>query len=176
MLRSPSGEQTRAWEESSTVSTRTRIYLDIDGVLNVMGVRRGPAGWPGGWTSSQVGYTQVTVSRAMLGAVFRLPADEIVWCTTWEEDADRLFAAALELPRGLRHLPLGQQDKLPALGGDLRQRPVARFVVVDDAVGDQDPIDAIGRDCDAAGLGVRPRMDLGLSAADVAQICRFLAG
>lgn len=151
----------------------SRLYLDIDGVLNVAHLRTACDDWDD-WQRVPVGYAPVVTSPVMLASLFALPVDEIVWATTWESDADRLFAAALGITRGLRHLPLADGWKGQAIVDDLRHRPVDRFVWIDDAEADQPNRDWITARVAASGLTVRPHPGQGVTREHLAAIERFL--
>lgn len=58
------------------------LFLDIDGVLNALG---GQTDWDDTFTIDLPPY-RLALSRQMADAINALDAD-IVWCTTWQDDA-----------------------------------------------------------------------------------------
>jgi hypothetical protein len=76
------------------------LLLDVDGVLNA--ARRDP---PEGWRRGTYGGCVMTWDPTVTARLRELHESgrvEIQWLTTWAEDADRLLAEPMGLPRGLR--------------------------------------------------------------------------
>src|SRR3954464_3174252 len=76
------------------------LLLDVDGVLNAMRWEL-PPGWEQGTFNGFVLSWDPTIT-ARLRALHESGRVEIQWLTTWAENADRLLAEPLGLPRGLR--------------------------------------------------------------------------
>ncbi|MEX5718573.1 HAD domain-containing protein [Geodermatophilus maliterrae] len=83
-------------------STRDRpiLLLDVDGVLNAAR-RELREGWERGVFNGFVLSWDPTVT-ARLRELHESGRVEIQWLTTWTTDADRLLAAPMGLPRGLK--------------------------------------------------------------------------
>src|SRR5919112_4069774 len=94
------------------------LLLDVDGVLNAMRWEL-PPGWRQGTFNGYVLSWDPTVI-ARLRALHDSGRVEIQWLTTWAENADRLLAEPMGLPRGLKtHAPTGAAPTgfLGPLGG-----------------------------------------------------------
>ena len=76
------------------------LLLDVDGVLNAPRMDL-PPGWERGRFNGFVLSWNPTVT-ARLRALHDAGRVEIQWLTTWTQDADRLLAEPMGLPRGLR--------------------------------------------------------------------------
>lgn len=76
------------------------LLLDVDGVLNAPRTDL-PEGWQQGRFNGFVLSWDPTVT-ARLRELHETGRVEIQWLTTWAEDADRLLAEPMGLPRGLR--------------------------------------------------------------------------
>jgi hypothetical protein len=124
--------------------------LDVDGVLNAPRFDL-PAGWERGRFNGFVLSWDPTVT-ARLRALHESGRVEIQWLTTWAEDADRLLAEPMGLPRGLRvHArdgvgptgyagPLGGASgwwKLAAARAVAAASPGRRIVWIDDDLADR---------------------------------------
>lgn len=111
--------------------TRPLLLLDVDGVLNPLGVREAP-----GFMPYQIGGMRVLLSRdhgrwlTTLEDLF-----DLTWATSWERDAD-LIAERIGLPRGLPVITFtGQSEwtvKLPDIVRHVGDRALAW---VDDQLG-----------------------------------------
>jgi hypothetical protein len=95
------------------------LLLDVDGVLNAR--RRDP---PEEWRQGRFSGYRFAWDPTVTARLRRLHESgrvEIQWLTTWAEDADRLLAEPLGIPRGLRtHArpgvgPTGYSGRLPVL-------------------------------------------------------------
>jgi hypothetical protein len=75
------------------------LLLDVDGVLNAARLDK-PDGWQRGTYGGFVMTWDPTVT-ARLRELHESGRVEIQWLTTWAEDADRLLAEPMGLPRGL---------------------------------------------------------------------------
>ena len=111
---------------------RPLLLLDVDGVLNPLGVREAP-----GFTAHRVGGMTVLLSPAH-GRWLTALADrfDLVWATSWEQDADLLIADLVGIPRGLPFITFTNQSgwtaKLPDVDRYVGDRAVAW---VDDQLG-----------------------------------------
>jgi hypothetical protein len=101
-----------ASDTSGPEATKPLLLLDIDGVLNPLGVRNAP-----GFVACDLGGMRVLLNPdhgrwlRSLAAAF-----DLTWATSWERDAD-LIAERIGLPVGLPYVAFnGQEDwtiKLP---------------------------------------------------------------
>ncbi len=79
---------------------RPIVLLDVDGVLNALQPDL-PDGWRRGLVNGYIISWDPSVT-ARLRAWHDSGLVELHWLTTWTEDADRLLAEPMGLPRGLR--------------------------------------------------------------------------
>jgi hypothetical protein len=104
------------------VVDRPLLLLDVDGVLNPWLMPRLPAGYQ----EHRIGQFDVVLAGWHGPALLRLCRDaglELVWATTWEEDANREIAPRVGLPADLPWIPFKAQEvdlftetrKLPAV-------------------------------------------------------------
>src|SRR5689334_2383859 len=78
------------------------LLIDVDGVLSLYGTGDGDL------VGVLVDGVPHLLSRDAAAALRGVAAGfECVWCTGWEERADEYLPAALDLPRGWAHVPLG---------------------------------------------------------------------
>lgn len=128
------------------------LLLDVDGVLNAPRAEL-PAGWRRGRFNGFLLSWNPTVTARLRG-LHEAGRVEIQWLTTWAEDADRLLAEPMGLPRGLRvHArhgiaptgysgPLGGASgwwKLAAARAVARAEPARPIVWIDDDLADPAP-------------------------------------
>ena len=85
------------------------LLLDVDGVLNAVQFDL-PAGWRRGTFNGFVLSWDPTVT-ARLRDLHESGRVELQWLTTWTENADKLLAEPMGLPRGLR--THDREDVLP---------------------------------------------------------------
>jgi hypothetical protein len=90
------------------------LLLDVDGVLNAMRWEL-PPGWEQGMFNGYVLSWDPTIT-ARLRELHESGRVEIQWLTTWAENADRLLAEPLGLPRGLRERSGGRATPTGFLG------------------------------------------------------------
>jgi HAD domain in Swiss Army Knife RNA repair proteins len=76
------------------------LLLDVDGVLNVL--RHDPPEWWQHGTFDGYRFAWDPTVTERLRKLHESGQVEIQWLTTWAEDADRLLAEPLGIPRGLR--------------------------------------------------------------------------
>jgi hypothetical protein len=111
-----------------TESAKPLLLIDIDGVLNPHvgpGIEAGPE------FEVHAIHNQIVRLNRMHGAWLHslLAAYDLVWATTWEEDANRLIAPAIGAPDDLPVISFPDRDslgwtwKLPAVRGYVQNRP-----------------------------------------------------
>lgn len=127
---------------------KTRIYLDVDGVLNA-----DLSGSKDHWQESATGAAiadgrsyQITWAPELIRRLSALDDVEIVWCTTWRTDATKSLADLLGFGHNFRVLhpdsdPEAElpympsiQWKIPAILADLEENPVGGIIHIDDEV------------------------------------------
>jgi len=97
------------------------LLLDVDGVLNAV-LFDLPEGWQRGIYNGFVLSWDPTVT-ARLRDLHESGRVEIQWLTTWTENADKLLAGPMGLPRGLKThsrddvLPTGFEGELRGISG-----------------------------------------------------------
>ena len=126
------------------------LLLDVDGVLNAVQVEL-PDGWRRGTYNGFVLSWDPTVT-ARLRDLHESGRVELQWLTTWTENADKLLAEPMGLPRGLRThsrddvLPTGFAGlfrglsgwwKLAAARAVAEAEPGRRIVWIDDDLAEQ---------------------------------------
>ena len=126
------------------------LLLDVDGVLNAVQPDL-PAGWRRGTYNGFVLSWDPTVT-ARLRKLHESGRVELQWLTTWTENADRLLAEPMGLPRGLRThsrddvLPTGFVGELRGISGWWKlaaaravadAEPGRRIVWIDDDLAEQ---------------------------------------
>ena len=126
------------------------LLLDVDGVLNAVQVEL-PDGWRRGTYNGFVLSWDPTVT-ARLRDLHEAGRVELQWLTTWTENADKLLAEPMGLPRGLRThsrddvLPTGFEGlfrglsgwwKLAAARAVAEAEPGRRIVWIDDDLAEQ---------------------------------------
>lgn len=82
----------------ATPAPRVRILLDVDGVLNAMKTKG--QHW-NDWRSATIGKFQIDWSETVAMAIRDLadtPGVEVMWLTTWEDDANEEISPRLGLP------------------------------------------------------------------------------
>src|ERR671921_2514244 len=96
---------------------RPILLLDVDGVLNAPR-RKLPEGWrQGTFNGFRLSWDPTVTAR--LREMHESGRVEIQWLTTWAENADKLLAEPMGLPRGLR--THAREDVLPTgLEGEFR--------------------------------------------------------
>jgi hypothetical protein len=100
------------------------LLVDVDGVVSLFGFDHAdpPAVCPvmvdgtPHWISAGAGARLLRLARTY----------ECVWCTGWEERAEEHLPRLLGLPRGWRHLDLGEGWKIAAIDATVpSERPLA---------------------------------------------------
>ncbi len=149
------------------------LLLDVDGVLNPLGLQP-PDLIPEGFVAHRLAGLRVLLAPVHgvwlreLSAVF-----DLVWATSWEQDANRLIAPLLGLPKFLPVITFGADQtgwtvKLPAVAAFAADRAVAW---VDDRFGDDEEAWASARP--APTLLVRTDHSVGITRAVVDQLWTF---
>jgi hypothetical protein len=111
------------------VSREALALIDVDGVLNP----HGSAACPPGYIEHELFPGELVRVRPEHGAMLLRLAERytLVWATYWEDEANRLLAPLLGLPR-LPVIPCagppgGGQDKLLGIAPWVADRPVVWF-------------------------------------------------
>jgi len=152
---------------------RTRLYLDVDGVLN--------AQMPMGWGRLGNGYARVDGveykirwAPAMIDALRSLDV-ELVWCTTWRDNAKVSLAPLIGWGEHGRVLHPWEEDvwpsidwKFPAIQDDQKASP-SRFIWIDDE------IESKMRDAFHEALVIKTNDRIGISTAQMQDIRDYLA-
>lgn len=160
---------------------RPRLYLDVDGVLNVLapeGADPGTDTWDDLTLHEQVpshaGAFDLRLSRSMVAEIAALEAD-VAWLTTWRADAVAQVAPLVDAPDwpwlDWRH------DKAEAVVADLRQQP-RPFVWVDDMAATRHDVHVVASQLDVplpVHLLLRPSPTVGLRPSDLERIRGFVA-
>jgi len=146
------------------------LLLDIDGVLNPLGVREAP-----GYTAHRIAGLPVLLNpRHGLWLTELAEAFDVTWASSWERDAD-LIARHVGLPIGLPFVEFTDQSgwtvKLPAVARYVGGRAVAW---VDDVFGPEDHAWAAARA--ARTLLVQADHRVGLTLEHVQRLQRFADG
>jgi len=174
--------------------SKTRISMDIDGVLNVDPPNGAlPPHWPEeSWRINQIaclpsrGFAvRVTYSTAAMDAlrtIEALPGVDVWWCTTWEEYAHAEFAPVVGIGGGWMYVEKGSQPvdvdwwKAAAVRGALDEG--YRVVWLDDEIGDwvrdADP-DETAWLGDLNALAICPSPWTGILPEHIGAIKRFVA-
>ena len=163
------------------------LLLDVDGVLNAA-LMDLPEGWQRGTYNGFVLSWDPTVT-ARLREWHESGRVELQWLTTWTENADRLLAGPMGLPRGLRThgredvLPTGFSGrfggapgwwKLAAARAVVEAEPGRRIVWIDDDLADQADDTREWLAGNAHVLVVAPDLYVGLTHAELDQVEAWL--
>lgn len=152
---------------------KTRLYLDVDGVIN--------AQMPFGWGRLQNGHAagyKIRWAPRMVEALAELDVD-LCWATTWKQHAATEIGPLISFGEGARHLieianPYGDSYgwsidwKFPAVIDDQYWKP-SPFIWLDDEI-EQKHIDQFPH---ALVLPINPRT--GISPKDVEQMREYVA-
>ena len=162
------------------------LLLDVDGVLNAMDPTL-PDGWQRGRFNGYVLSWDPTVT-ARLRDWHESGRVEVQWLTTWTEDADRLLAEPMGLPRGLHtHVRsaaptgfagrFGSQPgwwKLAAAREVAQLEPGRRIVWIDDDLADRAADTGEWLAANPQVLVVAPELFRGLTHAELDEVERWL--
>lgn len=165
------------------------LLLDVDGVLNAVQMDL-PTGWRREIYNGFVLSWDPTVT-ARLHGLHESGRVELQWLTTWTENADRLLAEPMGLPRGLR--THGREDVAPTgFGGEFRgisrwwklaaaravvaAEPGRRIVWIDDDLAEQAEDTGEWLAAHAHVLVVAPDLVTGLTHAELDRVEAWLAG
>ncbi|TFV87399.1 HAD domain-containing protein [Blastococcus sp. CT_GayMR16] len=164
------------------------LLLDVDGVLNAVCLDL-PEGWQRGTYNGFVLSWDPTVT-ARLRALHESGRVELQWLTTWTENADKLLAEPMGLPRGLRThgredvLPTGFEGerrgisgwwKLAAARALAEAEPGRRIVWIDDDLAEQAADTSEWLAANAHVLVVAPDFFVGLTHAELDRVEAWLA-
>jgi hypothetical protein len=156
---------------SSTLESRPLLFLDVDGVIGRFGVQAEGRGR----RIERTGYLPLDVDERIAGWLRSLDeAFEVVWATSWFEDANGILPAlGLELSWPVL---AWTERKLPEILELAGERP---FAWVDDDV--QRELDQLRDRGEAPNLGerrllIRPDPARGLTESHVEELLAFAAG
>lgn len=143
------------------------LFLDVDGVVNACDPTLPLQ--PGTETIKRKGYL-IVLQPWLRGCLLRLHEYfEVVWCTTWREEAEPCFAEVLGLPGKRDYVKWGNL-KLPALVAYAGDRPWA--FVDDDAKWELSQLHP-AFDMMPDSLIVTPDVKVGLTEEQTEQLLRF---
>lgn len=159
--------------------SRARLYLDVDGVINAsqaMGwgkLKKGPAR-SGGMT------WRITWAPAMIEELRQLDV-ELVWTTTWRDDALKSIAPLIgwgEHGRVLHPIaPPGNQPsiywKVVSVAQDQRESKTP-FIWIDDELTDLEPHEFVGLTPRPTALLLSPNPLTGISPRHISKIKNWL--
>ena len=163
------------------------LLLDVDGVLNAVQPDL-PAGWRRGTYNGFVLSWDPTVT-ARLRKLHESGRVELQWLTTWTENADRLLAEPMGLPRGLRThsrddvLPTGFDGELRGISGWWKlaaaravadAEPGRRIVWIDDDLAEQAADTSEWLAANGQVLVVAPDLVTGLTHAELDRVETWL--
>jgi hypothetical protein len=155
------------------VAAKPFLVIDVDGVLNPYHAPPGVV--PPGFTEHTIKGYRVLL-RPQDGPALAAFADrfELVWATTWEDDANRLLAPILGMPKlPVVHFedPTWRTDwKIPAVAAFVGDRPLAW---IDDDF--REDADGWAKGRPAPTLLVRPDPAVGLLSRHFRALDRFAA-
>jgi hypothetical protein len=163
------------------------LLLDVDGVLNAVQMEL-PEGWQRGTYNGFVLTWDPTVTARLRG-LHESGRVELQWLTTWTENADKLLAEPMGLPRGLRThgrddvLPTGFEGlfrglsgwwKLAAARAVAEAEPGRRIVWIDDDLAEQADDTSEWLAAHAHVLVVAPDLVAGLTHAELDRVEAWL--
>ena len=163
------------------------LLLDVDGVLNAVQMEL-PDGWRRGTYNGFVLSWDPTVT-ARLRELHESGRVELQWLTTWTENADKLLAEPMGLPRGLRTharkdvLPTGFTGlfrglsgwwKLAAARAVAEAEPGRRIVWIDDDLAEQADDTSEWLEANAQVLVVAPDLFAGLTHEELDRVEAWL--
>jgi hypothetical protein len=164
------------------------LLLDVDGVLNAVTLDL-PEGWQRGIYNGFVLSWDPTVT-ARLRALHESGRVELQWLTTWTENADKLLAEPMGLPRGLRTherddvLPTGFEGELRGMSGWWKlavaravaeAEPDRRIVWIDDDLAEQAEDTGEWLAANGQVLVVAPDLFTGLTHGELDRVEAWLA-
>jgi len=159
---------------------RPLLLLDVDGVLNPWLMSE----LPDGYQLHRIGMFDVILASWHGPAILELCEEanlDLVWATTWEEDANREIAPRVGLPDDLRWIPFPMDDddplvesrKLPAVRRWVQDRPCVW--IDDDLWGDAWAWAAQRSGDGIPTLLVQPHPDEGLTPAHLAAVSSWVS-
>jgi hypothetical protein len=166
---------------TGVVKDRPLLLLDVDGVLNPWLMRRLPAGYQ----HHQIGIFDVILADWHGPAILELCQEaslDLVWATTWEDNANNEIAPRVGLPSDLPWIRFTEDAadlfvetrKLAAVRRSVGDR--ACVWIDDDLWPDAWAWAAQRTDAGVPTLLVQPHPDEGLVAAHLDQIAKWAAG
>lgn len=169
----------------------TRIYLDVDGVLNA--VQRGfPSNSWENWDRVGVNGYSIAYSPDMVAAlndIAGMEGVEIVWLTTWQANAKTMIAPAIGLKgedwdvalnpdmdaHGFAvHRYFGDWWKMTTLEEHLHYNRVDKVIWIDDDIANSFDADDWFHAFDEETLAICPNTDTGLTPDDICAIIDFI--
>jgi hypothetical protein len=162
------------------VTKRTRLYLDVDGVINARYADRAWDGIIHKGNATAEGYSyRILWSPTMLTALSELDL-EIVWATTWRNDAPASLARILNFGKDFRvlhpDLDPSARSTFPSIEWKLRsivadqERDPSPFVWLDDEIDHTESRVASA----AGGLALGVDSNFGVGPAHIAVISSYI--
>jgi len=159
---------------------RPIVFLDVDGALLPFGDSVVP---PAALESvAQADTANPLLSRIdrRLGPLLTSLGCELIWATTWMDDANEVISPLLGLPRLCVIKPLDDEDEQGANGLQWKTTPIVRaaagrdFVWIDDVIG---PTDRLWIEFEHPGAALLHKVNpaIGLTAPGLAEIADWLA-
>lgn len=169
----------------------TRIYLDVDGVLNAV-QREFPSDSWQNWDRVGVNGYSIAYSPDMVAAlneIAEMDDVEFVWLTTWQANAKTMIAPAIGLKgedwdvalnpdmdaHGFAvHRYFGGWWKMTTLDEHLHYNPVDKVVWIDDDISNSMDADDWFHDFDEETLAISPYTETGLTPSNICDIIDFI--
>lgn len=164
-----------------------RVFIDVDGVINAVCDPRLPFPdcWsPDTWATSDANGFTITWSTGVaqaLRTLFTTPRLEVIWLTTWTEDARTKIAPLLELADApALPQPFREKNgwwKLEHVRRLRAEEPTVPFIWVDDDIAwDQEARDFLAGLPEDTFLAVSPKTEVGLTPFQLEKIQSALHG
>lgn len=169
----------------------TRIYLDVDGVLNAVDKKFPTGSWEN-WDRVGVNGYSIAYSPDMVSAlndIAEMDDVEIVWLTTWQANAKTMIAPAIGLKgeewdvalnldmdaHGFAiHQPFGGWWKMNTLKNHVYNNPVDKIIWIDDDIAHEQTAPAWFGNFKQKTIAIAPFTMEGLTPADICAMIDFI--